>query len=71
MILSPIASQEPPRYRGLEATCVEDAALRIFGKPFPRLGRRMGVVVVNGENGCSIADLRAKAQELASKVEVY
>lgn len=71
VILSPIASQEPPRYRSLEATCVEDADLRIFGKPFTRLGRRMGVVVVNGENGCSIADLRAKAQELASKVEVY
>ena len=71
VILSPIASQEPPRYRGLEATCVEDADLRIFGKPFTRLGRRMGVVVVNSENGCSIADLRAKAQELASKVEVY
>lgn len=71
VILSPIASQEPPHYRGLEATCVEDADLRIFGKPFTRLGRRMGVVVVNGENGCSIADLRAKAQELASKVEVY
>ena len=71
VILSPIASQEPPRYRGLEATCVEDADVRIFGKPFTRLGRRMGVVVVNGENGCSIADLRAKAQELASKVEVY
>lgn len=71
VILSPIASQEPPRYRGLEATCVEDADLRIFGKPFTRLGRRMGVVVVNGENGCSIADLRAKAQELASKVEVF
>ena len=71
VILSPIASQEPPRYRGLEATCVEDADLRIFGKPFTRLGRRMGVVVVNGEHGCSIADLRAKAQELASKVEVY
>ena len=71
VILSPIASQEAPRYRGLEATCVEDADLRIFGKPVTRLGRRMGVVVVNGENGCSIADLRAKAQELASKVEVY
>ena len=71
VILSPIASQEPPRYRGLDATCVEDADVRIFGKPFTRLGRRMGVVVVNGENGCSIADLRAKAQELASKVEVY
>ena len=71
VILSPIAWQEPPRYRGLEATCVEDADVRIFGKPFTRLGRRMGVVVVNGENGCSIADLRAKAQELASKVEVY
>ena len=37
VILSPIASQEPPRYRGLEATCVEDADLRIFGKPFTRL----------------------------------
>ena len=49
VILSPIASQEPPRYRGLEhVTAVANADLRIFGKPTTRVNRRMGVVVCNG-----------------------
>ena len=45
--------------------------LAIFGKPYTRKGRRMGVVLVSGENGCSLEQLREKAQRLADKVEVY
>ena len=46
VILSPIASQERPQYRGLEeVTKEEDTYLRIFGKPFTRVNRRMGVVI--------------------------
>lgn len=71
VILSPIASQEAPRYRGLELTCEEDADLRIFGKPSTRLNRRMGVVVVNGPVDADLDALRDKAKRLASKVEVY
>ena len=71
VILSPIASAEPPRYRGLEETCEEDADLRIFGKPTTRLNRRMGVVLVSGELQESLGDIRSKAKRLAARVEVY
>lgn len=71
VILSPIASQQQPQYRGLELTCEEDADLRIFGKPTTRAGRRMGVVVCNGPLDADLDALRDKAKRLASYVEVY
>lgn len=71
VIPSHIASQEVPRYRGLELTCEEDADVRIFGKPSTRMNRRMGVVVVNGEIGTDLNQLRDKAKRLAKCVEVY
>jgi len=71
VILSPIAAQRQPEYAGIERTCEEDADIRIFGKPYTRLKRRMGVVVVNGENGCDIETLRDKAKRLAGYVEVF
>ena len=46
VILSTIASQERPDYRGIEeVTKEEDTYLRIFGKPTTRVNRRMGVVL--------------------------
>lgn len=71
VILSPIASEEQPQYRGLERTCEEDADVRIFGKPTTRVGRRMGVVVCNGANDADLDALRDKAKRLASYVEVF
>ncbi len=71
VILSDIASNEPPRYKGLELTCEEDADVRIFGKPTTRLNRRMGVVLCNGPIGCDTDRLRDKAKRLAAEVEVY
>lgn len=71
VILSPIASDEAPRYRGLEQTCEEDADLRIFGKPTTRVNRRMGVVVCNAPLDGDLDALRGKAKRLASYVEVY
>ena len=71
VILSPIASHEPPRYRGIEETCEEDADIRIFGKPTTRVNRRMGVVVCRDEVGGDLDALRDKAKRLAAKVEVY
>ena len=71
VILSPIASEAAPQYRGLERTCEEDADVRIFGKPTTRVNRRMGVVVCNGPVDGDLEALREKAKRLASYVEVY
>lgn len=71
VILSQIASTETPQYRGIEATCVEDADIRIFGKPTTRVNRRMGVVLVSGEMDSDLDAIRDKAKALAAKVEVF
>lgn len=60
-----------PQYRGVERTCEEDADIRIFGKPTVRMNRRMGVVVVSGEQDADLDVLRDKAKRLASYVEVF
>lgn len=72
VILSPIASQERPQYRGEEEVCkYTNTYLRIFGKPTTRVNRRMGVVVSYAPNGSDLDALRDKCKEAASKVEVY
>lgn len=71
VVLSPIASQERPDYRGMEEVLKEeDTYLRIFGKPFTRIGRRMGVVLCYAPLGGDLDALRDKAKRLAAKVEV-
>lgn len=71
VILSGIASQNEPQYKGLEKTCEEDADIRIFGKPTTRVNRRMGVVVCNAPLDGNLDEIRDKAKRLASYVEVY
>ncbi len=71
VILSSIASEEMPKYRGIEQTCEEDADIRIFGKPTTRVNRRMGVVVCNAPLDGNLDAVREKAKRLASYVEVY
>jgi phosphoribosylglycinamide formyltransferase 2 len=72
VILSPIASQETPRYRGEEAVCSEENTdLRIFGKPTTKLNRRMGVVVRYDSLNGDLDALREKTKTAAAKVEVY
>ena len=72
VILSPIASQEQPRYRGLaEAVAEADTDIRIFGKPYTKVNRRMGVVVCNAPNESDMDALRDKCKAAAAKVEVY
>ena len=72
VILSPIASQERPNYRGMEEVLQEeDTYLRIFGKPTTRVNRRMGVVLCYAPLGSDLDALRDKAKRLAAKVEVY
>ncbi len=72
VILSQIASQEAPRYKGEEEVCKEtNTYLRIFGKPFTRVNRRMGVVVSYAPVGSDLDALRDKCKAAAAKVEVY
>ena len=72
VILSSIASKEQPRYRGMEEAVVEpDTDIRIFGKPYTKVNRRMGVVVCNAPNGSDMDALRDKCKAAAAKVEVY
>ena len=72
VILSPIASKETPRYRGEEEVCqYTNTNIRIFGKPYTKVNRRMGVVVSYAPNGSDLDALRDKCKEAASKVEVY
>ena len=72
VILSGIASQKQPNYRGMEEVLKEeDTYLRIFGKPTTRVNRRMGVVLCNAPLGSDLDALRDKAKALAAKVEVY
>ena len=72
VILSPIVSKEQPRYRGMEEAVVEpDTDIRIFGKPYTKVNRRMGVVVCNAPNGSDMNALRDKCKAAAAKVEVY
>ncbi len=72
VILSTIASKEAPRYKGMEDVVKEeDTYLRIFGKPFTKINRRMGVVLCYAPIGSDMELLRNKAKEIASRVEVY
>ena len=72
VILSPIASQERPQYRGMEEVTKEkDTYLRIFGKPFTRVNRRMGVVLCYAPLDADLDALRDKAKRIAEKVEVF
>ena len=72
VILSTIASQERPDYRGIEeVTKEEDTYLRIFGKPTTRVNRRMGVVLCYAPLKSDLDALRDKAKRIAEKVEVH
>lgn len=72
VILSPIASKERPRYRGEEEVLKENNTyLRIFGKPYTKLNRRMGVVLCYAPIGSDMEALRNKCKAAATKVEVY
>ena len=44
--------------------------IKIFGKPFTRKYRRMGVALVYGDVGADVDELRKKAKEIADKVKV-
>lgn len=72
VILSSIADKKQPRYSGFEeVTGEEDTFLRIFGKPFTRINRRMGVVLCYAPLGSDLDALRNKTKRIAEKIKVY
>ncbi|NCC10241.1 MAG: formate-dependent phosphoribosylglycinamide formyltransferase [Bacteroidia bacterium] len=72
VILSSISRSESPRYKGMElVTAEEDTYLRLFGKPFTRVNRRMGVVLCYAPLGSDLDALRDKAKAIAGRVEVF
>ena len=71
VVLSQIEKQGYPDYTGIEeALKEEDTDVRIFGKPFTRFHRRMGVVVCSAPLGSDINALRDKCKGLAAKITV-
>lgn len=72
VVLSEIESQNAPQYKGIEkAVAEEDTYVRIFGKPFTRKNRRMGVVLCYAPLGTDMDQLRDKAKRIAGEIEVY
>ena len=71
VILSGIASQEKPRYEGVaDALREPDTDIRIFGKPYTKINRRMGVMLCNAPLGGDMDALRDKCKAAAARVVV-
>lgn len=71
VILSPLATKEVPQYSGLEdALAEENTYLRIFGKPFTRKNRRMGVALAYAPLGSDMEELRNKAKKVADSIKI-
>src|SRR4030095_4379488 len=64
VILAGDDNKSRPVYSGIEnAIKMNETDLRIFGKPFTRVYRRMGVALAYGKNGTSTDVLRKRAKE--------
>lgn len=71
VILADRDSSTEPSYSGFESVASKfNTDFRIFGKPSTRVHRRMGVVLVNGEPGADMNDLREKAAKYASEIKL-
>ena len=72
VVLSPIASKEAPRYKGV-AEALNDPYIdvRIFGKPYTKLNRRMGVTLCYAPLQSNIDVVRDRCKEAAAKIIVY
>jgi phosphoribosylglycinamide formyltransferase 2 len=71
VILASDESKEQPTYTGIEEALENSKTeIRIFGKPFTRVHRRMGVVLVHDSLDADVDSLRKKAKEITDKVKV-
>lgn len=71
VILASDDNPEQPKYTGIDdAVKFPMCGLKIFGKPFTRMYRRMGVALSYDKTGSSTDELRKRAKEIADKVKV-
>jgi len=71
VVLADDESTEPPTYSGLaEALENPNIDLRVFGKPFTRVHRRMGVALCKLPLESSTDEVRRQAKEAADKIKV-
>lgn len=60
-----------PRFKGIaEALKTSNTDVRIFGKPYTRKNRRMGVILAWGENGEPVDGIIQKAVDTAAKIDM-
>ncbi|KRO58122.1 MAG: phosphoribosylglycinamide formyltransferase [Cryomorphaceae bacterium BACL7 MAG-120910-bin2] len=72
VILAEDAGNAPPRFEGLsEALQLENADVKIFGKPNTRPYRRMAVALTHGPLLGDMAQLRQHAKRIADQVVVH
>lgn len=72
VVLSPIASKDAPRYKGVEEALNDPYIdVRIFGKPYTKLNRRMGVALCYAPLQSNIDVVRDRCKEAAAKIIVY
>lgn len=70
VVLSSIEANSPA-YEGIDIVCqTPNADVRIFGKEVARIYRRMGVVLLNGDLGTNVLELKEKARSLADLIQV-
>lgn len=60
-----------PKFEGIETALQTEATdVRIFGKPFTRKNRRMGVVLAWGEKGDAVDAIKQKAIDTAAQIRM-
>lgn len=71
VILSEVAEEKTPEFEGIEQALTHPASdIRLFGKPFTRMYRRMGVGLFHDAVDADIQAVVAKAKAVADAVKV-
>jgi phosphoribosylglycinamide formyltransferase 2 len=71
VILSEVAEEKTPEFEGIEQALAHPASdIRLFGKPFTRMYRRMGVGLFHDAVDADIQAVVAKAKAVADAVKV-
>jgi phosphoribosylglycinamide formyltransferase 2 len=71
VILSEVAEEKTPEFEGIEQALTHPASdVRLFGKPFTRMYRRMGVGLFHDAVDADIQTVVAKAKAVADAVKV-
>jgi phosphoribosylglycinamide formyltransferase 2 len=71
VVLAHEESKLPPVYSGVpEALSQPRVDVRLFGKPWTRVHRRMGICTMYGDVGADVEELRRVANEAAAKIRV-